>query len=100
MGGAMFSRRLALHALAALALAAWASPPAATGSTSSSGTGGDTSGSTTSSTSGSGGADASAPVALRVLFVGNSYTYVNDLPMWVHRLGDSSGVVSVMVDSV
>ena len=36
---------------------------------------------------------------LRVLFVGNSYTFVNDLPGWVERLANSAGVTSIETDS-
>ncbi len=66
------------------------------GSSPTGGTGGGSSSSSSSSSSG----DASAPPALNVLFIGNSYTFVNDLPSWVRRLADSSGAASVTVDSV
>lgn len=94
-------------ALSALALVACSNEPAAPGSTTTSATTSETasttlstSTSTSTSTTGTGGADAGPSQALRVLFIGNSYTYVNDLPTWVHRLGDSSGVASVEVASV
>ena len=49
------------------------------------------------------GVDASAAdagVPLRVLFVGNSYTYVNDLPAVVRALGAATPGAGVEVDSV
>ena len=46
------------------------------------------------------GVDAGVAAPLRVLFVGNSYTYVNDLPSVVHALGDATPGASVDVDSV
>jgi Domain of unknown function (DUF4886) len=36
---------------------------------------------------------------VRVLFVGNSYTFVNDLPGWVERLANSAGVTSIETDA-
>ena len=42
--------------------------------------------------------EASAP--LRVLFVGNSYTYVNDLPSVIHALGAATPGAAVEVESV
>jgi hypothetical protein len=39
-------------------------------------------------------------VPLRVLFVGNSYTYVNDLPAVVRALGDATPGAAVEVESV
>jgi len=81
----------ALLAAALFALSACTSaPPHNAGSATSS----------SSASSGAGGADAAAPPALRVLFIGNSYTYVNDLPGRVHALAASSGVATVDVDSV
>jgi predicted regulator of Ras-like GTPase activity (Roadblock/LC7/MglB family) len=79
--------------------------PAASSSTTTSTRSGSTTASTstttsTSTTSGAGGGDAGAPSSLNVLFIGNSYTYVNDLPSWVHKLADAAGVMSVAVDSV
>jgi hypothetical protein len=41
----------------------------------------------------------SAP-SLRVLFVGDSYTFVNDLPKWVRDVVTSSGAVSIEIDSI
>jgi hypothetical protein len=71
-------------------------PPA---SASSGGAGGAASSSSSAtSSSGGGGGGAGAP-ALRVLFVGNSYTYVNDLPTVVKQLADSAAV-PLTVDSV
>ncbi|MCC6995542.1 MAG: hypothetical protein IT370_13110 [Deltaproteobacteria bacterium] len=46
------------------------------------------------------GAAADAGVPLRVLFVGNSYTYVNDLPAVVRALGAATPGGGVEVDSV
>jgi hypothetical protein len=37
---------------------------------------------------------------LHVLFIGNSYTYVNDLPGTVEKLATASGVAVMTVDSV
>jgi hypothetical protein len=90
-----FLRRRVLLAFASFALGACSSSSSLPGPPSppSNGTGGSTTTTTTT-------ADAAAKPALRVLFVGNSYTFVNDLPGWVHRLGDSSGVAMVTVDSV
>src|SRR4051794_24082814 len=86
----MASRSAPLLFAASLALAACSSKPAAsTGGTSSGGTG----------AGGHGGAADAGP-ALRVLFIGNSYTYVNDLPGRVHAVAESSGVATVDVDSV
>lgn len=82
--------------IASLGLAACSTAPIASRSTSSS----SSVGGAMSSSSGAGGADAAPPPAMSVLFVGNSYTYVNDLPTWVKRVGDASGAVSVTVDSV
>lgn len=111
----MTSRSTLWIAISALALAACSNEPGApTGTTTGTVTTSETAStslststastasttSTTSTPSGTGGADAGAPLSLRVLFIGNSYTYVNDLPTWVHRLGDSSGVASVEVSSV
>jgi len=102
----LIPRRQSLLALAALAVAACSSGPAfpppgnadgGAGGTSSASSGA-TSTSTSSSASG-GGADASAP-ALRVLFVGNSYIFVNDLPTVVKQLADSAGLAQLTVDSV
>ncbi len=45
-------------------------------------------------------ADADAGVPLRVLFVGNSYTYVNDLPAVIRALGAATPGGGVEVDSV
>jgi hypothetical protein len=36
----------------------------------------------------------------RVLFVGNSYTYFNDLPLMVRALADSAGLHGLIVDAV
>ena len=41
-----------------------------------------------------------AEPALRVLFIGNSYTYVNDLPGRLVALAAASGLASIVVDSV
>jgi hypothetical protein len=100
------SRRLALLALSSLTLAAaCALPPLGSAASGSSGSSGSSGGSSTSSTaaassSGAGGADAAALPALRVLFIGNSYTYVNDLPGTVQKLVTDSGVAVMTVDSV
>lgn len=41
-----------------------------------------------------------APVeTLRVIFVGNSYTYQNDLPGWVERLAESAGTKRIETDA-
>lgn len=42
--------------------------------------------------------DSAAPT-VRVLFVGNSYTYQNDLPGWVERLAESAGGTIVDAES-
>lgn len=100
---AMLPRFAPLVAAASLALAACSS--ASTDST------GPSSGRTSSSGASSGGAGTGGgdggvggmgggDVALRVLFIGNSYTYVNDLPGRVHALAASSGIGTVEVDSV
>jgi hypothetical protein len=52
-----------------------------------------------SADAGSDALEASAP-PLRVLFVGNSYTYVNDLPSVVHALGATTPGAAVEVESV
>ena len=44
--------------------------------------------------------DAGPVVPLRVLFVGNSYTYFNDLPAVVHALGEATPGGAVEVESV
>ncbi len=47
------------------------------------------------------GSDETPPAApLRTLFVGNSYTFVNDLPAVVHALGAATPGGAVDVDSV
>jgi hypothetical protein len=89
------SRWLALVALTLFALAAGCTAPQVGATSPSSGGSGSS-----SASSGAGGADAATPLVLSVLFIGNSYTYVNDLPGTVQQLGDSSGVAKVMVDSV
>src|SRR5688572_11138944 len=62
---------------------------------------------TTSSSSGNGASSSASSSsssggtpALRVLFVGNSYTYVNDLPAVVHALGEATPNARVEVESV
>ncbi len=47
-----------------------------------------------------GPADDAAPSRLRVLFVGNSYTYVNDLPAVVTSIARASRGPAITVDSV
>lgn len=96
-----------MAAFASLALAACSAQPTsyplATSSGATGGAGGSTfttTGASSSGAGGAGGADASAAPSLRVLFVGNSYTFVNDLPTWVRRLADASGAAAVTVDSV
>jgi hypothetical protein len=96
----MLPRSTSLIAFALLALAACTS-------TSSSGSSGATSGSSSSvggggggGGGGDGGGGAAAGLKLRVLFIGNSYTYANDLPGRVRALAASSGVGTVDVDSV
>ncbi len=44
--------------------------------------------------------DVAAPSRLRVLFVGNSYTYVNDLPALLAAMARASGATAIEVDSV
>jgi hypothetical protein len=94
MPSALLSRRLGLIALASLALIPACTAPQRSGAASGAG------GSSSASSSGAAGSDAAAPTALHVLFVGNSYTYVNDLPGWVQKLAASSGTAAVTVDSV
>ena len=67
---------------------------------SSSSSSGSSSSSSSSSSSGACSADASGPVSLRALFIGNSYTYVNDLPGQVQALAASSCAAHIDVDSV
>ena len=55
--------------------------------------------STDGGASGAAGADDGAP-PLRVLFVGNSYTYVNDLPAVVRALGAATPGSAVDVESI
>jgi hypothetical protein len=47
-----------------------------------------------------GSGDGGPPPSLRVLFVGNSYIYTNDLPRTFASLAREAGVAEVMVDSV
>ena len=49
---------------------------------------------------GSGGVDPDTDPTLRILFIGNSLTYANDLPGTVQRLGQSDHTRSVVVSSV
>lgn len=44
------------------------------------------------------GQEAARPT--RVLFIGNSYTYFNDLPLMVRALADSAGLHGLIVDAV
>lgn len=44
--------------------------------------------------------DVAAPARLRVLFVGNSYTYVNDLPAVLVAMARAGGATALEVDSV
>ena len=49
---------------------------------------------------GSGGVDPDTDPTLRILFIGNSLTYANDLPGVVQRLGQSDHSRTVVVSSV
>src|SRR5689334_3690663 len=56
--------------------------------------------STTTGSMGGGPTSSGSGPTLRVLFVGNSYTYVNDLPGTVAQIANASGFVTLEVDSV
>lgn len=81
-------------ALTLLACSSGESPPAGGGG------GGDGATGPGGAPATSGGGGGAAPAPLRVLFVGNSYTYVNDLPGVVDALDEATPAVALEVSSV